>query len=183
MSTLALTLHEPDARKVRALWAVLEQRLGLRGVRKVPFPHVTLFGCDGVETPRIQEILEDYSHRTGPIDLSAVGLGIFLKPSPVLYLPVIRTPRLTAIHQHLWHAVGALGAQRFPLYNLERWIPHMTLAQGDLRAEQLPEALNALRDAELELRFQVRNLTIFDFIGPRFEPAERYPLLGEPITS
>lgn len=178
MSTLALLLHEPAAGKVRQWWDILEAEVGISGVRRVPFPHVTLFGCEGIEHPRIQEVLEDFSGRTGPLQLRTVGLGMFVKPMPVIYTPIIRSPEMTELHRNLWEAVGALGGTLFGLYSPERWLPHLTLAQFDLTRGNHLEALKVLMDMDLQLEFEVRNLTLFDWIGPRYEPQERYPLLG-----
>ena len=178
VSILALQLQEPAASKVRGWWSLLEEELGLSGVRRVPFPHLTLFGFDGVEYPAIQKTLEDFSASTAPLTLNAIDLGIFLKPMPVLYTPVIRSPELTILHRRLWDIVSAMGGRMYGLYAPERWIPHMTLAQFDLtRDNQLP-ALKLLMDLDIQLEFEVRNLTLFTWIGPRYEPQERYPLLG-----
>lgn len=181
MATLALLLHESAARKIRDCWDLLETELGVCGVRKIPFPHVTLLGCEGIEHPKIQGILEEFCDRTAPLELRSIGLGIFLRPSPVIYAPIIRSPALSEVHQSLWNAVGGLGGSRFGLYAPDQWIPHLTLAQFDLDAENQLQALRLLADQELEMAFEVRNLTLFDWIGPRYEPRERYQLRGHRV--
>ncbi len=181
MATLALLLHEPAARKIRDGWDRLEAELGIRGVRRIPFPHVTLLGCEGVEHPRIQEVLEDFCDRAAPLELRSIGLGLFIRPHPVIYAPIIRSPALSEVHRQLWEAVGDLGGSRFGLYAPDHWIPHLTLAQFDLDAENQLQALGLLASLDLEMTFEVRNLTLFDWIGPRFEPRERYPLRGHRV--
>jgi 2'-5' RNA ligase len=181
VSILALQLHEPAAGKVRQWWDLLEREVGLAGVRRVPFPHLTLFGCEGIDYPRIQKTLEDFSGNTPPLMLHSVGLGMFLKPMPVIYTPVIRSPELTELHRTLWEAVSSLGGHMYGLYSPERWIPHMTLAQFDLTRDNHLPALKVLMELDLQLEFQVGNLTLFDWIGPRYEPQERYPLLGDSL--
>jgi len=183
MATLALLLHEPAARKIRECWDLLEAELGLCGVRKIPFPHVTLLGSEGIEHPRIQEVLEAFCDHTAPLELRSIGLGLFLRPSPVIYAPIIRSPELAEVHRSLWTAVGGLGGSRFGLYAPEQWIPHLTLAQFDLDAETQLQALRLLAGQNLEMVFEVRNLTLFDWIGPRFEPRERYQLRGQQVRA
>lgn len=178
MSTLALLLQDPAASQVRSWWECLEQRLGLKGVHRVPFPHVSLFGFDGIDHPRVQRVLEDYADHTAPVRIKAVGLGLFLRPAPVVYCPVIRTPELSALHGELWEAVGNLGGHRYRLYAPEHWIPHLTLAQFDLNPAQALAALELLWDMDIEVEVSARNLTLFDFIGPLYEPRERYALRG-----
>lgn len=181
MSTLALLLHEPAARKVRTWWDLLEAKLGIRGVRKVPFPHVTLLGCEGIDHPRIQEVLDDLCFRTPSLELRSIGLGFFIRPMPVIYAPIIRSQALSCLHRELWDAMEGLGGNLFRLYSPEQWIPHMTLAQFDLTRENQIEALKLLLEEDLELVFEVRNLTLFDWIGPRYEPRERYQLRGQQV--
>lgn len=178
MSVIALTLREAQAGPVRACWARLEARLGLWGVQRTLFPHVTLLGCDGLDRPSLQAVLEDFSHRLAPFSLRTAGLGVFLRPKPVLHAPVIRTPALSRLHLRLWEEVGRLGGDRYDLYSPERWLPHLSLAVGDLTPDNLLEALAILADMDQELRFEVTNLTLFEWIGPCWEPLERYPLLG-----
>jgi len=183
MSTLALLLHEPAARRVRDWWDLLEARLGLRGVRKVPFPHVTLLGCEGIDHPRIQEVLDELCFRTPPLELRSIGMGLFTRPMSVLYAPIIRNQALSALHRELWHAIEGLGGNLFKLYSPELWIPHMTLAQFDLTPENQIEALRVLLEVDLELVFEIRNLTLFDWIGPNYEPRERYQLRGQQVRA
>jgi len=58
MTIIALVLQDPAARRVREVWLQLEARFGLRGPRKVPFPHVTLLGFEGLTHPQVKELLE-----------------------------------------------------------------------------------------------------------------------------
>lgn len=184
MSTLALTLHEPTARRVREAWDALEERTGLRGIRKVPFPHVTLFGCEGISHADLEPMVEEVTLATPPLQLRTVGFGLFLRPQPVCYAPIIRSPQLADLHLRLWNRAGVLGGRLFGLYAPNRWVPHLSLAQGDLAQGQLAAVVEVLAALDLELEFEVRNLTIYDWVGPRYEPRERFPLLGlaEPMV-
>jgi 2'-5' RNA ligase len=181
VSILALQLQDPAAGMVRQWWDILERELGISGVRRVPFPHLTLFGFDGLEYPTIQKTMEDFSGSTVPLTLHSVGLGMFLKPMPVIYTPVIRNPALSDLHRHLWDIVSGLGGNMYGLYAPDRWIPHMTLAQFDLTRDNHLPVLERLMELDLQLEFEVRNLTLFNWIGPRYEPQERYPLLGDSL--
>lgn len=178
MSILALQLHEPAAGKVRRWWDALEQEVGISGVRRVPFPHVTLFGFEGLDYPGIRGVLEEVSGATIPLSLRSLGLGMFLHPLPVIYSPVIRSLELTELHRVLWDRIRGMGGETFGLYAPERWIPHVTLAQFDLTRDNLMPACRTLADLDLDLPFEARNLSLFNWIGPRYEPQERYPLLG-----
>lgn len=178
MSTLALQIPEPAAGEVRRWWTALETGLGLKGVRRVPFPHLTLFGFEGIEHPRVQRVLETFSESHAPVAVRGVGLGLFLRPAPVVYLPVIRSPELDHLHRLLWEALGELGGHRYRLYGPDHWLPHLTLAQFDLDAAEALSAVALLRDLSPELDCACTHLTLFDWVGPLYEPRERYRLEG-----
>jgi 2'-5' RNA ligase len=57
-------------------------------------------------------------------------------------------------------------------------VPHVTLAQGEPNRGSYGEAVDMLMDMDLRLKFEVRNITLFDWIGPRYEPCDRFPLMG-----
>lgn len=181
MSIIALQLQEPAAGVVRGWWNLLAREAGISGVKKVPFPHVTLVGCHGVEAPALQEVMEELSHRVPPLRLRAVGLGLFLEPDPVIYLPVIRGRGLEDLHQQLWMALSALRGEMYPFHAPERWVPHITLAQFDLKRDKLAQVMSTITHWDVNLEFEVRNLTLFDWIGPRYEPQERYALYTKPF--
>jgi len=181
MSIIALQLQEPAAGVVRGWWNILARELGITGINRVPFPHVTLAGCTGVEAPVIQEIMEDLSRKVPPLRLRSTGLGIFLDPEPVLYAPVVRDRPLEDLHHQIWEALSGLRGQMNPHHAPDRWMPHITLAQFDLRRDGLPKVLSTLAHLDLGLEFEVRNLTLFDWIGPRYEPQERYALYTQPF--
>lgn len=178
MPVLASTLDEPAASRVRALWDRLEADLGLTGVRKVPFPHLTWLGCEVLDTPKLMVGLEDLTATLAPVPARSASLGIFLKPAPVLHLAVVRNPEVDFVHGRLWELVEGCAMDMHGLYRPDIWVPHITLAQGDLTPESLPRAVSLLADLEVPLSFTLRNLTLFHWIGPRFEPIERFPLRG-----
>ncbi len=179
MPLLAMLLHEPAATVVRGWWDLLERELGLQGLRRVPFPHVTLLGYSGLDHGHFRNELEACVERLGPITLRTSGLGLFFQPHPVIYLPVVRSRALTDFHREMWESVGTRGGRLDPHHAPDAWTPHLTLAQADLTPESQLDAVRILSRLDLSLEFEVRNLTLFEWIGPRFEPLDRYPLLGE----
>lgn len=178
MPVLATSLDEPVASQVRELWARLEAKVGLKGVRKVPFPHLTWLGCELLDTPKLVEALGEFAQHTAPIAVRSASLGLFLKPAPVLHLAVVRSPALNACHRKLWELTEGCAAEMHGLYRPELWVPHITLAQGDLTSVQVPQAMTHLLELDFPLELNLRNLTLFHWIGPRFEPIERFPLTG-----
>ena len=182
MTTIALVLQDPAARRVREVWSQLEIRFGLKGPRKVPFPHITLLGFEGLTHPQVKEVLKKASHTVAPLALETCGLGVFLAPARIIHAPVVVTPPLARLHNLLFEELEWVGAAIAPLYLPEAWCPHLTLAQGDPVRGSYGEAMDCLLQEELRLTFEVRNLTLFDWIGPRYEPCDRFPLMGKRET-
>jgi 2'-5' RNA ligase len=178
MSTIALVLHDPAARRVREIWTLLEDRFGLMGVRTVPFPHLTLTAFEGLSHYQVKDLMERISQAMAPFMLEATGIGLFKEPARILYAPVVQTPHLHKVHHVLYEEIKALGGTIPEIYVPTRWVPHITLAQGEASAGSYGEAVDLLLKEDLHLSFEVRNLTLFDWIGPRYEPCDRFPLMG-----
>ncbi len=148
------------------------------GVRKVPFPHVTLMAFDDLTHLDVKELLERISQATAPFTLETTGLGLFNEPANIIYAPVVKVPQLNHLHRVVHEEIKALGGSVPPLYAPGRWIPHITLAQGDASSGSYGQAVDLLLEEDLKLSFEVRNLTLFTWIGPRYEPCDRFPLMG-----
>ncbi len=180
MSTIALVLQDPAASRVRGVWTQLEAEFGLSGVHKVPFPHVTLLAFNGLTHFDVKELLERISQSLPPFMLETSGIGLFGAPARILHAPVVKTPVLLDLHQRACVELARLGGEIPPLYRPERWMPHVTLAQGDTARGTYGQAVDLILQQDLRLAFEVRNLTLFDWIGPRYEPCDRFPLMGRP---
>ncbi|BDU73080.1 2'-5' RNA ligase family protein [Mesoterricola silvestris] len=178
MSTIALVLHDPAASRVREVWSLLETEFGLAGVHKVPFPHLTLMAFEGLTHYEVKSLLERVSQSLPPFMLETSGIGLFGAPARILFAPVVKTPVLSELHQGVCAEVAKLGGRIPPLYVPERWVPHITLAQGDPVRGTYGQAVDLVLQQNLHLAFEVRNLTLFDWIGPRYEPCDRFPLTG-----
>jgi 2'-5' RNA ligase len=178
MSTIALVLHDPAASRVREIWSMLEERFGLVGIHKVPFPHLTLMGFEGLSHFEVKELLERVSQHTAPFTLESSGLGLFNEPAKILFAPVVKTPGLQALHRVLCEELRHLGGSVPAFSTPGKWVPHVTLAQGEPARGSYGEAVDLLMGMDLKLSFEVRNLTLFDWVGPRYEPCDRFPLMG-----
>ena len=48
------------------------------------------------------EVLSQIARETEPFTIESDGLGIFTGPMPVLYVPIVRSPALSRVHQQVW---------------------------------------------------------------------------------
>src|ERR1044071_6540498 len=76
--------------------------------------------------------------------------------SPILYISVVRSPALSALHREIWDGVrqtvpGAVAHY----YHPEEWAPHVTLAQGDIDSDKLAEVVRYLCRRNFHWEFNV----------------------------
>ncbi len=103
---------------VESLWAELAATCGLRGVYVTPFPHFSYHVAAEYDLLALETVLRDFACRQAPFRVTATGLGIFTGVSPVVYIPVVRDPALTAFHQALWPRFAASPATAAPTTRL-----------------------------------------------------------------
>jgi 2'-5' RNA ligase len=147
---------------IRALWIELETTLGLRGVWVTPFPHFSYQIAPAYDAPAIEAAARALAGAATPFVVQTSGLALFTSPVPVLYLPIVRTAALSDWHARVWQA--ALPAARNPIahYHPDHWVPHITLAHGDLTPALAAEAVRLLTGRNFNWTIPIDNLS---FIG------------------
>ena len=169
MKGLVALLDPLSNLRVKTVWDELEHHFNLHGVLSCPYPHITFNILDEYETEQVEAELRTIATRIKPFTIHTAGLGFFLLPEPVLYIPVVRSPALDQVHQRLWQAfpqkVNGNG-----LYSPELWVPHITLAVDDLTRKQMPQVLEYLSDTSFHwaiplegLTFAVKTATGYEF--------------------
>ena len=153
-----LSLLDPiHSQQVKEIWADLEARFGLRGVLEFPYPHVSFQISEGYPMATIQERMHDTVERFKPIRVHTAGLSLFVNPAPVLYIPVVRATALDRIHRLLWKAFPPLQGDG-GYYSPNQWMPHITLAVGDLKKEMLPKVIGRLAARDFHWEITLDNL-------------------------
>jgi ribosomal protein S18 acetylase RimI-like enzyme len=130
-------------------------------------PHVTyaVGTLDGELAP-LKERLVDLAAATDPFSIQAIGLGIFPGQQPTLYLPVPRNPSLTRLHQKVCDHFVAVGGALETYYELEGWLPHVTLTTHGLTHEGLPGALADLPAPCLNLKNRLIGFSLAEEVAP-----------------
>lgn len=162
-----------------ALWAELASTLGLRGVYTTPFPHFSYHVALDYDPARLAAALAPIAAAAQPFTVTTTGLAAFTGPAPVLYLPVVRTAELSAFHALVWHALEPTATGSQAHYAPAAWVPHITLALGDLTPATLADATRHLADRAFNWQFAVDNLTHISDLGGQQFVASRLPL-GSP---
>jgi len=167
MAASASLLDDEHAAKVVGLWELLQRELGLEAVFISPAPHFSYQTSRDFDLAMLERVVSDVAATARPLRIRTAGLGVFAGDRPTLYLPIVRTPELTKLHLALWSA-GAMATEvPLPEYHPASWIPHVTLAQGDLTPELLPAAVRLLNETDLAWETEVDNLAIVRGRGDR----------------
>lgn len=151
------TLPEPYFGTVESIWDELVDEFSIDRYIN-PFPHVTLYALnDDVDVPTIEAAVEEAAAEHAPFSVHTDGIGVF--PGNHVWLPVARSPQLTALHSDVVRAVEELGTAPVPFYEPYRWFPHVGLALG-VDDERTGNVVTFLLDYDLEWDFTVETIAI-----------------------
>lgn len=160
MAATASLLDVAHATTVEEIWAALRREHGLSTVSVSPLPHFSYQCARDFDLEVLSDIVAKVAEKARPLKVRTAGLGIFPGPSPVIYIPIVRSPDLTRLQLALWSAGAVACEQPLAEYHPASWIPHITLAQGDVTAEALGPVLGSLNRMDLSWEFEVDNLAI-----------------------
>jgi 2'-5' RNA ligase len=154
-------LDDEHYRIVEDVWAELSRKFGVHGIYSTPFPHFTYQVSEEYDVRAVETALRGVADSTKPFRVRAGGLGVFCGARPVLHVPLVRSPELVALHEEVWRAVGRPPSGEVArYYESEMWIPHVTLAQGDIDGDRLGEVVRALAARNFHWEMEVNNLSL-----------------------
>lgn len=123
-----------------------------------PFPHFTLYPLDDdVDIAAVTTAVEEATEEQSPFSVHTDGIGVF--PRTAVWLPVAKSPELTALQSDVVQAVERFGPPPVPYYEPHRWFPHVGFAVSD-DDEQTSDIVEFLLDYDFEWDFTVDNITI-----------------------
>jgi 2'-5' RNA ligase len=160
MHAIVSLLDEHHSGLVEALWRELETDCGLAGVSLTPLPHFSYHIATEFDFKRLETALGELAARTLPFTVHASGLGLFTGPSPVLYVSLIKDARLASFHQTVWELVNPVAIGASSHYTPEVWVPHITLAYGDVSTDKLDCAMNKLAFRTYNWEIRVDHLAL-----------------------
>jgi 2'-5' RNA ligase len=154
-------LDDEHYTQVEEVWRELSDNFGVRGIYVTPYPHFTYQVAEEYDVRAVGTILHDLAARMRPFRVRTAGLGIFTLSNPVLYIPVVRSPELNALHTEVWRAIAQTSASEVAAYyEPAQWVPHVTLAHGDINHEQLAEIVRLLSTRNFHWELTVNNLSL-----------------------
>ncbi len=123
-----------------------------------PFPHFSYHVANCYDSADLDRALAPLIADMAPLRARTGGLGVFSGAAPVLFVAVVRTAELSALHRMVTAAVTPAAHGPVAYYEPEQWIPHITLAMGDTDAERVAAAMRLLADRDFTWEVEVDTL-------------------------
>lgn len=161
MHGVVCLLDEAHNQLVQEIWTAMEAELGIKGSRVRPYPHFSYHVAEHYDLEVLEPVLKEFATSVAPFTVRTAGLGIFTGGLlPVLYVTVVRSPHLTRLQEILWLRLATGSAGIVEYYHPDQWVPHITLGQGDINAENLPAVLRLLKRYQFEWYFTADNIAV-----------------------
>ncbi len=160
MHGIVSVLDDQHFSLVESIWGELEEDCGLVGVKMTPLPHFSWQIAEAYELEKTKETLRHVCRRLDPFLIHTGGLGLFTGSEPVLYIPIIKDTHLLNLHRSIWEQtkISVMGAS--PYYSPDQWLPHITLAYGDVTQEKLACAMGKLSDRPFNWEISINHLAL-----------------------
>ena len=123
-------------------------------------PHFSYHLADEYELERLEPVLAVIAATTQPFSVHTTGLGVFTGSSPVIYLPLVKDAALADFHQRVWDAAQPAASRPTTHYAPDVWVPHITLAYGDVTPPRLGCAMEKVAFQPFNWEIQVDHLAV-----------------------
>ena len=175
MEGLVSLLDEQHEARVRAIWDALQAKFGWAALpQQTPTPHISYYIAEHIAAEKIRSPLQVIAQQVAPFAVRATGLGLFTHPHLALYIPVVRSVALTALHGALRPAFAAAATNPASYYEADRWLPHITLAQNDLADENLSAVLRWFRHTPIDWEITLNNVALLANAPHEFRPEDTF---------
>ena len=111
MIAITSLLDKFHSDRVSELTELLETKFGLNGVKVTPYPHLTILTAEIPDMEELKQYLELTCFEMPDFTIRTTGLGIFPGPTPVVYIPVLRTPPLNQLHAKLHRDISEMSSE------------------------------------------------------------------------
>lgn len=130
---IELFLDDHADRLIRQIWTALDEH-GLRSLGGSPdsryHPHVSLSVYEHGDPVRVAAALRPVLAGCVGLPLTLAPLGFFLTDEAPVFLGVVPSSRLLALHHAVHRAIEPLVHGIWPHYRPDALVPHCTLAVG-----------------------------------------------------
>jgi len=176
MDAVISLLDEKHTRIIEGIWKELESRFGVSGAAVTPYAHFSYQIADCYAQEKVERALRRVAVTTSTFTVRTAGIGIFTGADPVLFVPVVKSPGLARLHEHLWNELSGAGSNVPAKYAPDAWVPHITLGHGDIDRSNLPGIVEYLAERRFDWEISIDNLALIYRVGGEQGMHVRYPL-------
>lgn len=168
MLAITTLLTSPNAARINRIIKKLEKKFGLDDVQATPDPHLTYQLAGVQKLSALKKALAEVAATTASFPAFTTGLGVFPGERPVIYIPVLRSDALNALHHRLVAATAPLCLRTDKFSGPDCWLPHISLALHDTTPDLLGPVLSFLNKETYNLKIEVNNIAILRQQGELF---------------
>ena len=146
--------------EVLNLWERFEIQYDSKGVQTFDYPNISFQGgfCDDLDV--LKSSLEKAVRMLKPYNIEIDGIGSFDIPTKVIYLKIVPTDELKVVHDMIKNIIVKCCKKVFEQYSPKFWIPHISIAMGDLTVEAFYQAKKDFKDFEFKRKQKISNINI-----------------------
>jgi 2'-5' RNA ligase len=160
MQAIISSLDDPYREATENIWGELKAVFGLKAVIGSTRPHFTYHVAEQYDAARIDAAIQTTADSERRYVIQTEGVGIFTGAETVLYLAVHRGPELMRMHARVAESVAGIATNARAVYARDTWIPHITLALGDIEAAQIDDVARFVAGRDAQWEVPVTNLTL-----------------------
>ncbi|MGC1376537.1 MAG: 2'-5' RNA ligase family protein [Anaerolineales bacterium] len=159
MDGLISLLDSQHYKLVESIWNELEKECGLAGVKVTPYPHFSWQIGAEYAGQQTEQAIKAVAGQMRRFTVYTAGLGIFSGPNPVVYIPIIRNPKLNRLHAKLWKQLQPSAKGLSPFYSPQKWMPHITIIFENENARSVLCGLEMLTFRSFAWEIEVNNIS------------------------
>lgn len=176
MEGFVTQLEMPHLERVQEIQAELKDRFGLVVPEEMFLPHFSYHVAERYDERAVFDRMARLASETAVFSLHASGVAVFPGDESIVYIPICRTPALHSLHQRLVTAVHPHAINPIDYYLPQRWLPHITLAQGETDPVKRGAILNWLIDEQINWRLTVSSISYVKTVGDQSMADQTWPL-------
>lgn len=165
MIAIASLLDMHANQQIEGIWDWLEENCGLSEIKLTPLPHFSWQTAEVYDIGLLEAALQELAASLSPFSVRTAGIGIFTGEIPVLYLALVKNKQLLALHEMIWKRILPYSQGINEFYAPKYWMPHISLAYGDVTPGKLACALEGMLHTPLVIDVAVDNLSVIYHIG------------------
>lgn len=166
MIGIVALFDEENSSYIRGLWTSITQEFGFSGTHADSSPHLSFHVADRYDLEATQTRLKSLVCSVPVLEAPTTnGIGVFAGEDQVVYLPVVRIPRLTVMQRAIFDEVHRHAEDENTYYRPETWVPHVTLGRWPAEQDVAADVVRFLLGKDLERDLRLDNLSMIEERG------------------